>query len=138
MEICCTKAGIRVLKQWASVGLVIPSVLLFWQIWWLCILVWAVAAYIACFSLERWAAQIQLTLSGAELRLQTGKLFRTVRRQPVWNLNSVQIFQTPLLKKAKSCILILYSAHSVWIIPATDIQQAEKISLLPGNGGNFL
>ncbi len=119
-------------------GLVIPSVLLFWQIWWLCILVWAVAAYIACFSLERWAAQIQLTLSGAELRLQTGRLFRTVRRQPVWNLNSVQIFQTPLLKKAKSCILILYSAHSVWIIPATDIQQAEKISLLPGNGGNFL
>ncbi len=138
MEICCTRAGTRVLKQWAAAALLVPCILLFWQSWWLCILVWVAAAVIAGFSLGQWAKQIHLTLCGAELRLQTGSMMRTIRRQPVWNLTSVQIFQTPLLKRAGSCILVLYSAHSVWIVPAADIEQAEKISLLPGNGGTRL
>ena len=97
---------------------------------------WAASGFLAAFGIKKWAGNICLELSGIELQLQTGKLFRSLRRQPIWNLTSVQILQTPLLCRTKSCFLLLYSTHSVWVVPAVDLEQAEKLALLPGNGGN--
>lgn len=136
MKICCSPAGIQVTQLWAVVACGVLCIVLFWQVWWICIAMWAASGFLAAFGIKKWAGNICLELSGIELQLQTGKLFRSLRRQPIWNLTSVQILQTPLLCRTKSCFLLLYSTHSVWVVPAVDLEQAEKLALLPGNGGN--
>ncbi len=138
MEIRCHTPGVRVMQIWACVLLALPAVLLFWQWWWLAMLFWASACLAACLGLQGWAASILLTLSGAELRLESGALLHSVRRQPIWSLSSVLLVQTPLLRRADACILLLYSTHSVWLVPAVRLDQAQQLSLLPGQGGKHL
>lgn len=138
MEIRCHPPGVRVMQIWACAVLALPAVLLFWQWWWLAVLFWAAACLAACLGLRGWAASILLTLSGAELRLESGALLHSVRRQPVWSLSSVLLVQTPLLRRANACILLLYSTHSVWLVPAVRLDQAQQLSLLPGQGGKHL
>lgn len=137
MKVSCSKAGIQVMQFWSAIGCGIVSIMLFWQIWWLCVIIWIISSFCAAFFIKLWAKNIHLTLTGIELQLETGGSFHTIRRQPIWNLTSVQILQTPLLRQTKSCFLLLYSTHSVWIIPAVDIECAEKLTLLPGNGGKY-
>lgn len=138
MEIRCHTPGVRVMQLWACAVLALLAVLLFWQWWWLAALFWAAASLAACLGLQGWANSILLTLSGAELRLEGGSWLRVVRRQPVWSLSSVLLVQTPLLRRADACILLLYSTHSVWLVPAVQLDQAQQLSLLPGQGGKHL
>lgn len=138
MEIRCHTPGVRVMQLWACTALALLTVLLFWQWWWLAVLFWAASSLAACLGLQGWANSILLTLSGAELRLEGGALLHSVRRQPVWSLSSVLLVQTPLLRRADACILLLYSTHSVWLVPAVQLDQAQQLSLLPGQGGKYL
>lgn len=138
MEIRCHTPGVRVMQLWACAVLALPAVLLFWQWWWLAALFWAAVSLAVCLGLQGWTSSIHLTLSGAELRLESGALLHAVRRQPVWSLSSALLVQTPLLRRADACILLLYSTHSVWLIPAVRLDQAQQLSLLPGQGGKHL
>ena len=40
-------------------------------------------------------------------------------------------------RRADACILLLYSTHSVWLVPAVRLDQAQQLSLLPGQGGKY-
>ncbi len=137
MQLCCTKAGITVLQLWAALVLALPCIALLWQLWWLCLAVWLVCSSVAAFFVRRWLSRISLRLTDFQLCLSSGSMMRVVRRQPVWSVCSVRLLQTPLMKYTKTCLLVLYSSHSVWVVPALSLEQAEKLSLIVGNGGRF-
>lgn len=137
MQLCCTKSGILVFQLWAALVLTVPCLALFWQMWWLCLAVWLVSSAIAAFFVRRWLSRISLRLIDYQLRLKTGSMLRVSRRQPVWSVCSVRIVQTPLMKYTSTCLLVLYSSHSVWVVPAVSLEQAEKLSLIVGNGGGY-
>lgn len=137
MQLCCTKSGILVFQLWAALVLTVPCLALFWQMWWVCLAVWLVSSAIAAFFVRRWLSRISLRLTDYQLRLKTGSMLRVSRRQPVWSVCSVRIVQTPLMKYTSTCLLVLYSSHSAWVVPAVSLEQAEKLSLIVGNGGGY-
>lgn len=136
-EIRCTKAALRVFGVWIWALWAVPAAFAAWQAWWAGPLVWLAGGALSCVQMRRVLTAHLLHAGNGELRLERGRTFRTVLRQPVSRIAGVVLVTSPLLRRGHSCIAVLRSAGGVWVMAGISLDDGQYLALLPGSGGSW-
>ena len=74
-------------------------------------------------------ASVRGRLTGSEIEVSRGLFFKTVRRLPTRFISGVYRLDTPLLRRARASIVLVYSPAGVLLLPGMDAQDAARLEL---------
>ena len=134
MEIRCCPAGVLVTGLWWCVPGLALAPFVFWQSWLAGLFFlpgWCGAALLIC---RVRLGSLRGRLRAGELGVRRGVLFCTEQRMPTRFISGVTRIETPLLRRAGACLVVVHSPAGALLLPALEAGDALRLETALAGG----